>query len=239
MKILSVDPGTRNLGIVLLQYVGPWEGGGIIPKHHAACHPRNYRILWIGVFDLGAKSDSHEAMAENLRVIFKYNEYLKAFMADDEIRDVVIEVQEGENNHNLLRGLMRPNWISGIVTGYSQLNGKTVHIVGKTQKWGWSTFRAFEKNDNGTKEKRKSAIAIFVRYMVEKGYTTSQVKEVCHNVNNETLNHAADAVVQGMYYVRGVVLSKAFPERQRCNVDNRLNKEEIDFINSNLRRRKW
>lgn len=240
MIILSIDPGTRNLGIALVQYEGSLERGGItVPKRHACCQALNYRILWLGVFELGSQSSTHEEMAERLSVILHCNRYLTRFMNLEEVRDVIIETQEGENSHSLLRGLMRPNWISGVVAGHALAKGKRIHVVGKTQKWGWSTFRAFERNKGGTKEMRKAAIATFVRYMACQGRTTEQVTEACRNSSNSVLNHVGDAVVQAMYYLRAHVLQSMFPERERCAVDNKLVPSEIEFVQKNIRKRKW
>ena len=240
MKILSFDPGTKNLGVTLINYVGATEAETYtIPKNHDACKANNYEILWVGVFDVGNKSSSHEENVEKLSRILQRNKFMKAFMEAKDVKDVVFEIQEGENNHNVLRGLMRPNWVSGFLAGYCASKGKRSIMMGKTNKWGWTTFKTFQNNANRRKEARKNAIAIYIRYLSTLRLVSNQVIDACRNNNNSILTHVGDSVVQGMSYIRREILRTAYPLRKKYGFKNVLTNKELTYVKINRKKRKW
>jgi hypothetical protein len=148
--VLSIDPGERNLGMTLIAE----SKIGSIPKKILKQFDNeqkyqlsvklkshilwNYKILWVGVFDLKQSGSTHQNVLNQLKLVLARNNVLRQVLKNKNIH-VAIENQEGYKlNAYKIQGFMRPNWISGYISGWFGSHGLNVSIIHKRQKWRWS-----------------------------------------------------------------------------------------------------
>lgn len=262
MRILSFDPGIKNVGVAIVKYIGDYKRTSD-PKHHSACQSENYIIEWFGNFSLGNKNSTHDENIAAFRDIVSRNKYLRESFKDPTV-DVITERQSGASGYGILSGLMRPNFVNGMIVGYSIAQGKNVHIVEKTQKWGWTTLNTItmtnppttitiennkSKTTNQSKstkprdEIRKKFIAEYLEYKISHHDTTKSTKkntliQYCKRNNYNENNHPGDAVLQAMYEIRKRALEKTYPKTySKLDCPNLFSKEEILKVSKQITKR--